>query len=1364
MIKRILILFIIINSYTLSQTWHRVTSSPISNGPSPTGIVKGDSAYLPAVNSGPSIRFLVINFLDSVYSASTWVSSSIGTYYRSVYSYKDTIYGSFCSTTGTLSNSTRRRFPDMNVLSSNDGYPFIVSNEEGDKVWAFNKTSAPITIILRSTDNFNFTPIDTVTGNILMSHYSKENREIYFAVIPYYWQNHLPHEGRIINDKLSIYRLHEDSTKVVEISSDITGEGKIFNACNFTTTYDKKVYLLTTSPDSLGRAIWRINKNSIERINETSSILQGPIAGVDLISYKNTLIVSVCDSIPSQNSNNRIHLYNTDSKNITTLPMIGSDNVGVGLQVSSKGQLVVFTRNYGAGIHYSIRRTSNNIRFPYTGTSGHVYIMDLEGYIDPPVLSSISIYDKPYINIYKSSPTTIYWNKTEDIDTVAVYINRDLIDTSVDTFYTFSRETLEEYKRISNSDTLIISVKAFQRNLVDIIENTVPSVSPQYNPYPTGVGTEEDPYVIYTAEQYFELIDTMKVWSVMKLGNNLDFKNIDITEELCIRIHEKAWFDYIDGQYFTIKNFNIIRDSTTIFSEKMSYSMFNSLGFIKNLTIDSCNIILNKPIPGGGIDNTWQNGRQINLVSNRILGTVYGFEYYIKTVENLWIKNSSIYVDLSHLGDQWIHTSVATIFSEKGAFGDPRFNLKRVFVDSMNIYVKLPLIKKDTRITGLVTRCYSIRDSYFNGNITFDIISPPTFEDVTLGVFGIAQYTATTIVNSYSKGKITEINNYCENKVVGIISDYWLFTNVNNSYVDTVNNVLFTGLRDVSEVLLSSFVPVLGHELRRRVINSYSTMKVLLSSTSVFTFSTYYILGKSNFDTTTPDVIMQSYLEGKDVIDKREWISPQDNKIKTSIVSLGADNCYYNTDSTSNTLLHPVSLISLEKKYGRNTSQMKLKDNYKNWNFYKEDGWRFNPNKNEGYPNLWLDSLFVFDYDIIAEDSIVIIMEDLFKERNLKILSIDPSVFIFQGKSVSTKILVESKGIDSIKVFYSINNDGWKYLNKTLINNSNERCTTEVNIDLFSNNHGTLTFKVVEDRDNSAIVNKIPYRFIGVTTVPDKGMCYYGIGGYGEPLDKSNLFWTGWLLDKGCGWVSNITFTVGYTPFSGMRLSGVDRGWNFKKDLELFYKIPHTFYPKVLVWSGKGKDKPLIEETGVKIVKEEIVVGEFSYSNNIYTRKGSFTYKGFRYYVEGKTVFVDDLINGRNSLEYCDFSDLYKAGSIYSIPQFVGKEVIYGGSLGDYHTLSVGAYDEGTEHKISIDIYNDNVNKGDSSYIPLMIVRDMGGFNNGFVIPLMEEPNDMTPLLFDEYEVETDIRSVRNYFRGIHPKIWKYGNKEGIKP
>lgn len=379
----------------------------------------------------------------------------------------------------------------------------------------------------------------------------------------------------------------------------------------------------------------------------------------------------------------------------------------------------------------------------------------------------------------------------------------------------------------------------------------------------------------------------------------------------------------------------------------------------------------------------------------------------------------------------------------------------------------------------------------------------------------------------------------------------------------------------------------------------------------------------------------------------------------------------------------------------------------------------------------------------------------------IEIAEVDLPDLVVRTDSINVNMAIRSDMIDSFKVFYSFNDKDWRLINRWVVEDGEGVDNTNINFNLsLQGQYGALKFKAEEYRDTTTLIEPINYKRAGLSVVPDKRICYYILPDRNALDDK---FWVAWERDLGCKWVSNITIDIGITTFAGVNINLSGQGWNFKKGLDVFYSVSANYFVKNISWSGKGSNKPDIFEPNVTIKNGEDIVGVISPNSNIYVSRGSTTYKGYRYYVNDKKIYVDDLVNKKIGILFCDLSDLYERTSQWVAPLFSGA-TSYAVSTGGYYHLIQNAYTEEGKQYISLTDYEYNIANPDSTYVPLMIVQSSGGWNEAIVVPLMDEPNDSSPLIYDEYEVEQPVKNVRNYFRGIHPKIWKWGNPEGVKP
>jgi hypothetical protein len=160
-----------------------------------------------------------------------------------------------------------------------------------------------------------------------------------------------------------------------------------------------------------------------------------------------------------------------------------------------------------------------------------------------------------------------------------------------------------------------------------------------------------------------------------------------------------------------------------------------------------------------------------------------------------------------------------------------------------------------------------------------------------------------------------------------------------------------------------------------------------------------------------------------------------------------------------------------------------------------------------------------------------------------------------------------------------------------------------------------------------------------------------------------------------------------------------------------------------------------------------------------------------------RIVYVVDLVQG-DTTAYCDLSDLYRSDP-WRPAEFRGTSSMFYDVLPsnflEFATMAsspaVWDWDDIDSLKLVDSLYWGGSTFGNylgNKWQATMLIQSHGSFPMGetVAIPMIMKYRDRSPLVSDIYSSDVPIVAsiTRNYFRGIHPKIWKYGNINGVKP
>ncbi len=358
----------------------------------------------------------------------------------------------------------------------------------------------------------------------------------------------------------------------------------------------------------------------------------------------------------------------------------------------------------------------------------------------------------------------------------------------------------------------------------------------------------------------------------------------------------------------------------------------------------------------------------------------------------------------------------------------------------------------------------------------------------------------------------------------------------------------------------------------------------------------------------------------------------------------------------------------------------------------------------------------------------------VYSSGTISITSVSPS----SGNTGSViDIVFNSVNVDSVNIYYSpISSFDLEYLiSKVIVANiPDEIIETTYHWALTVDVYGSFYIKVEEYRDT--IIYSIPQ----VT-----------VKGLGTRAGAGN----GYL----CQSHSNVgTFLESYTKFD------VSCGWT---------QPPHQYITTWIIGDGNNMSITRYTNTynhpytGAHYTKyADIVVGANSFnpaSPYFYTNMGtSINVDGRRYHISasGKYhyLYCDDLINGIDSMLIADISPLYIEyyGSWGFGTTFLNETA----SLMEYD-IDIGSLISNAPYENPIEWETINP----VGFKKAIIIGNTGGYLNTYYFIPIFYPNSSSPLVYDTWGVDDgskiEVTSVRTYFRGIHPKIWKYGHRDG---
>lgn len=926
----------------------------------------------------------------------------------------------------------------------------------------------------------------------------------------------------------------------------------------------------------------------------------------------------------------------------------------------------------------------------------------------------------------------IQWTKL-NVDTVYVYLNNHLYTSTTSLMCVVPQDTLRSY-----TDTMKIKIvgKTKIRGAGTPVVITPPT--PVTNPTITGTGTIADPYVLYSAQQYLDLVDTVsQSYRCLSLANDLDFKNITITNHDLVNIHTRAWFAYVEGNGFTIKNFDVIRGQTDSAFTECGLAIFTEVSSLKNIKIDSCDFIYDRPIPAitkvkindpvRGVytymDDTYSEGRQYNFAFNHCYETAISFSGNLPPqISNVVISNSNIYIDLSNQANTWNYSSMAALNSNSRKYADPTYEADKIFVNNVTLFLKLAKVEKPVFIDGVTTWAGKISNSYFNGSITFDM-QPDTLAidqipSVSINGFGRSSKT----VNCYSRGTITFEGSLNPLISVSMFTPLRATPSMTNVFIDTVNYrqfMDFNVLHSVADSLIDSFFArssgVMYYNFNSE--HCYSDMSVVGNVKAIPFYQKSVLNASSLFYSTIIDSVFNEYISGNYENQFAGSLLSLEQEYFTGVWNDGALDCYYNTDLLNVLIINPQPLMNNVAAWGRTETQMKVASTFANWDFYGDTGWRIRPGVNNGFPNLTIDSTYSFTYSIVATDSGYVILPPIYDDAYIKIISTNPTKLQFTNKAAAVSIcaLVESSGVDSVKFYYSFADTlHWTYFGRDSLKHDLGVLMDTTNICLsvpVSNQFGDMYLKI-EGIIDTAKYNLTLSELGWVTLVGGSQNCAF------------------WGFD-GTNFVSNRDPSCGWNPSINYRLQGsisIAIGTLAPFVTYTSSTVPVTgLYNEDLAFALKVAVNPLLLQNR----RSQITGSNYYGSSPIYIKN-----RGYYFKVSGSggSIVMQDF---KNNLEY----------EVYSINSSINNYLISGYSVTSM-LLAPTADNDGMV------LYNFNPVKGGYYGGSALAVSVFPFINmavpNGIVFKGLNPPAGKIPHAI--LKLTGGVQFISTEFRGIYPK------------
>ncbi len=387
-----------------------------------------------------------------------------------------------------------------------------------------------------------------------------------------------------------------------------------------------------------------------------------------------------------------------------------------------------------------------------------------------------------------------------------------------------------------------------------------------------------------------------------------------------------------------------------------------------------------------------------------------------------------------------------------------------------------------------------------------------------------------------------------------------------------------------------------------------------------------------------------------------------------------------------------------------------------------------------------------------------------FENKLLEILSVSPTTTTFRpSDSTNIFITIESHDIDSVSLFFSEDSSlGWgESVQEWGITSTGYFDTTVVVWKVANiSKADSIYFRVLENRDTSIYI--LPDADVSEVRVwHGGGICY-------TPITESNPYVRGFYYDPSCGWAVMNTTGIKVIWTRRDEIISTSTSFNIDSPVPLSLQIASFTTSTELRW---------IYENGSLLDAEP---APFASLLESYGYAGSlpFIWGNYKYYDFNNIIYVDDLLNGVDSLVYLEYGNLSSAEGY--VPQtwklkymHFGAE-IYKTGLGsdkvpeDYITgLGVNFESPITEERVRF--IQDSLaftQGGGRDYNTWFVLYTESGIGNGSIRTFKTLPPapDSTPLGEDAISISgSGYIAIKDKFRGVHPKIWKYGKESGVK-
>jgi hypothetical protein len=324
--------------------------------------------------------------------------------------------------------------------------------------------------------------------------------------------------------------------------------------------------------------------------------------------------------------------------------------------------------------------------------------------------------------------------------------------------------------------------------------------------------------------------------------------------------------------------------------------------------------------------------------------------------------------------------------------------------------------------------------------------------------------------------------------------------------------------------------------------------------------------------------------------------------------------------------------------------------------------------------------------------------------------------------------LITTNAVDTVLFYIGVDTVGMTYVGMASLGDAiyNGTQTFDNPEGFFAS--GDLWFKVIESKDTSQFIETPT-----VTRIGNRGgsqVCW-------SPYNYDAIEVRG-IKDLGCGWVSNITY---FLTSSTLRIQNEIPPYAQSLDSD----CPPSARP------CNEADVPRYAFTYVDTLADDTTNSFFpdqSYYTNTGNANNEVIYNGRRYYIYSEDIYYDDLVNGRDTVFYIDLDQFYNPPYWSSSSVQMTEPYL---TLMEYATPTVPVEYNGTEGLTAA---------MDDQYLldtAVFIIHEPVSFQaSWYFYPEFEEPNS-TSITYDLYQNTGALKDIRNYFRGVHPKILKYG-------